>query len=75
MARTSNTVLNKSGENGHPLYSLIIAPVAALFSEALRSPSMSADPTAYGGSQARGLIGAMATGLRHSHSNAGSLTH
>ena len=25
---------------------------------------------AYGGSQARGLIGAVATGLRHGHSNA-----
>ena len=27
---------------------------------------------AHGGSQARGLIGAVATGLRQSHSNAGS---
>ena len=32
-------------------------------------------PTAYGGSQASGLIGAVADGLHHSHSNAGSLTH
>ena len=32
-------------------------------------------PTAHGGSQARGRIGAVATGLRHSHSNARSLTH
>ena len=31
-----------------------------------------AAPTAYGGSQARGLIGAVATSLRQSHSNAGS---
>ena len=31
-----------------------------------------AAPKAYGGSQARGLIGAIATGLRQSHSNAGS---
>ena len=31
-----------------------------------------AAPAAYGGSQARGLIGAVATGLRQSHSNAGS---
>ena len=30
---------------------------------------------AYGGSQARGGIGAVASGLHHSHSNAGSLTH
>ena len=29
-------------------------------------------PTAYGGSQARGLIGAVATGLHQSHSNAAS---
>ena len=31
-----------------------------------------ATPAAYGGSHARGLIGAVATGLRHSHSNIGS---
>ena len=30
-------------------------------------------PTAYGGSQAGGLIGAVATGLHHSHSNEGSV--
>ena len=29
-------------------------------------------PMAYGGSQARGLTGAVAAGLCHSHSNAGS---
>ena len=29
-------------------------------------------PEAYGGSQIRGLIGAVAAGLHHSHSNAGS---
>ena len=29
-------------------------------------------PTAYGGSQARGLIRAIAAGLHHSHSNVGS---
>ena len=31
-----------------------------------------AAPEAYGGSQARGLIGAIASSLRHSHSNVGS---
>ena len=30
-----------------------------------------AAPAAYGGSQARGLIGGVATGLHQSHSNAG----
>ena len=34
-----------------------------------------AAPVAYGGSQSRGPIGAEATGLHHSYSNAGSLTH
>ena len=29
-------------------------------------------PVAYGGSQARGQIGAVAAGLHHGHSNAGS---
>ena len=32
----------------------------------------SATPAAYGGSQARGLIGAEAAGLHHSYSNTGS---
>ena len=34
-----------------------------------------AAPAAYGGSQARGLIEAVATGLHHSHNNAGSKPH
>ena len=34
-----------------------------------------AAPTAYRGSQARGLIGTTAAGLLHSHSNTRSLTH
>ena len=34
-----------------------------------------AAPMAYGGSQARGLIRAVATGLHHSHSNGGSEPH
>jgi len=34
-----------------------------------------AAPTAYGGSQARGLIGAVADSLHQSHSNAGSKLH
>ena len=32
-------------------------------------------PSAYGGSQDRGLIGAVAASLRQSHSNAGSELH
>ena len=34
-----------------------------------------AAPTAYGGSQVRGWIGAVTAGLCHSHSNAGSKLH
>ena len=33
---------------------------------------LGAAPAAYGGSQARGLIRAVATGLRQSHSNMGA---
>ena len=33
------------------------------------------EPEAYGGSQARGQIGATAAGLHHSHSNLGSKPH
>ena len=32
-------------------------------------------PMAHGGSQVRGLFGAIAAGLHHSHTNAISLTH
>ena len=34
-----------------------------------------ATPAAYGSSQARGLIGATASGLHHSHSNARTMPH
>ena len=34
-----------------------------------------ATPAAYGGSKARGVIGAVAASLRQSHSNAGSKPH
>ena len=34
-----------------------------------------AAPTSYGGSQVRGLIGAVAAGLRQGHNNAGSKLH
>ena len=35
-------------------------------------PPSKATPMAYGGSQARGLIGAVAAGLHQGHSNTGS---
>ena len=41
-----------------------------LFIFAFRAP-----PLAYGGSQSRGLMGAVAAGHSHSHSNAGSKPH
>ena len=37
--------------------------------------SFRAEPEAYGGSQARGQIGATTVCLRHSHSNSGSELH
>ena len=46
------------------MYSLSVPP---LFCVLFR-----ASPAAHGGSQARGLLGAVAAGLHHSHSNPGS---
>ena len=51
---------------GTPLFFLLFILFICLFAFSR------AAPVAYGGSQARGLIGAVATGLRQSHSNAGS---
>ena len=50
---------------------MIFFPLFLVFVFCLFAFSRTA-PAAYGGSQARGLIGAVATGLRQSHSNAGS---
>ena len=52
-----------------PIYVFILIIIIIIFAFSR------AAPVAYGDSQARGLIGAVATGLRQSHSNAGSLTH
>ena len=46
------------------LLSLVVVVIVVVISWAA--------PAAYGGSQARGPIGAVATGLHQSHSNAGS---
>ena len=54
------------------LYTLIRAHALIFFLFFLAFCLHSAALAAYGGSQARGLIGAVAAGLRHSHSNAGS---
>ena len=64
--RTSKTMLNKSSKNGHPCLVTDFFFFFCLFRAA---------PPAYGGSQARGLIGAVSAGLRHSHSNTGSKPH
>ena len=55
-----------------PVFSLSIPPKMNFFG--LFAFSRAA-PVAYGGSQARDLIGATADGLRHSHSNTGSELH
>ena len=51
------------------LFSFVLVFVFCLFAFSR------AAPTAYGGSQARGQIGATAAGLHHSHNNAGSEPH
>ena len=47
-------------------------PLIGFFFFAFFSAFSRAPPTAYGGSQARGLMGAVAAGLHQNHSNAGS---
>ena len=59
-----------------PVYStgLLVFPITALLLLLLFClfAFPKAAPTAYGGSQGRGPIGAVAAGLHQSHSNAGS---
>ena len=59
---------------GNKLRFFLFCFVFVLFFFCLFAVSWAA-PTAYGGSQARGGIGAGATGLRQSHNNAGSELH
>jgi len=58
-------LLTKENENPRPAFFFVVVVVVVV------AISWAA-PAAYGGSQARGRIGAVATGLRQSHSNAGS---
>ena len=53
----------------HTLYKLTVSSPHFLFL------IFRAALTAYGGSQARGRIGATAAGVRHSHNNVGSVTY
>ena len=66
-------ILNPLNHQGTPEELILIRHI--LFSLSFFFCLFRAAPTAYGGSQARGLIGAVATGLYHSHSNAGSKLH
>ena len=60
------TLLNVKGVTNISLYVVIIIIINHLFR---------ATPLAYGSFQARGLIGAVAAGLHHSHRNSGSESH
>ena len=74
------SILECSSENGLPDFQeegLLLPPLILFFFFfffCLLDISWAA-PTAYGGSQARGLIRAVATSLCQSHSNAGSQLH
>ena len=57
------------------LYSLIRNSLLHLFFYFIFWSFFRATPTAHGGSQARGQIGARTAGLHHSHSNTGSELH
>ena len=59
------------GRGNYNIFSVIIIVVVVVVVVAISW----AAPAAYGGSQARGPIGAVAAGLHHSHSNAESEPH
>ena len=54
---------------------MYILLIIIIFFNCLFSLFLWADPAAYGGSQARGPIRAVASGLRQSHSNSRSKPH
>ena len=61
---------------GHEMYDVL--DTRAVFTEYILFCLFAfsrAAPAAYGGSQAKDLIGAVATSLHHSHSNVGSELH
>ena len=60
---------------GHLTYVFLLRSFIYLFFFFVFLPFLGPLPAAYAGSQVRGLIGAVASGLRHSHSNAGSKPH
>ena len=60
------------GQDNIPSSSVSVFHTSIKTIEFFFSPFLGPLPMAYDGSQARGLIGAGATGLRHSHSNPGS---
>ena len=63
---------NKFGNKSIPYLNNFFFFVFCLFVVVVVVAISWAAPAAYGGSQARGQIRAVATGLRQSHSNAGS---
>ena len=74
----TSQILNLLGHNGNSKILELLSQFVSLFYFIyffVFLPFLGPLPTAYGGSQARGLIGAVATGLHHSHSNAISELH
>ena len=63
----AHTVGNEQSQNLNTTFFFFLSFCLFVFSRAA--------PVAYGGAQARGLIGAAASDLRQSHSNAGSEPH
>ena len=66
-----NTLIRVSGPQNHEIVNFYYLLFVCFFLFCL----FRATPATYGGSQARGLIGATDASLHHSHSNARSLIH
>ena len=70
------SILNSPGRMNHYIYILSsLSILTTLLSITVFFSFFRAAPVAYGNSQARGLIGAVAADLRQSQSNAGSEPH
>ena len=72
METTQYLLAGERSNGGSPWNTAQLRTVTTFFGVFFFFCLFRAAPAAHGGSQARGLIGAIAVGLHHSHSNMGS---